>query len=314
MTYSDYIDLILKPDPLPRFLAVDLFAGCGGMSLGFEAAGFETIAYEKNNDACNSYNSNLTGICYSRNLDLSTSFPQADVLIAGPPCQPFSVNGNQMGNSDTRNGFPVCISAIEEISPKIFVIENVRGLLGKNKWYLDFVIEQLQNLGYYITVSLLNAKDYHVPQNRERVFIIGCKSHFIELEYENKGVITAGNALEELAYQYDDNSKFLTAEMDHYIKKYELASHCRVSRDLHLHKPSRTLTCRNLGGSTGDMLRIALPNGLRRRLSILESARLQSFPDWFVFKGSEGSIFNQIGNAVPPMMAYHVAKVVKKNL
>ena len=95
--------------------------------------------------------------------------------------------------------------------------------------------------------------------------------------------------------------------MDSYIEKYERASKCTVSRDLHLEKPSRTLTCRNIGGSTGDMLRLNLPNGQRRRLSHKECARLQSFPDWFKFKGNESSIYNQIGNAVPPMMSYHIA-------
>jgi DNA (cytosine-5)-methyltransferase 1 len=314
MTYSEYIDLVLKPDPLPRYLAVDLFAGCGGMSMGFEALGFETIGYEKSQDACDSYNANLTGLCNQANLTPHIQFPKADVVIAGPPCQPFSVNGNQLGMEDVRNGFPICIAAIEQISPQVFVLENVKGLLGKNRWYLNAVIEQLQSLDYFVTTSLLNAKDYQVPQNRERVFIIGSKNRPLQIGSNPRNTITAGQALNGLSLEISGNSKILTPVMERYIKKYEIASKCRVSRDLHLDRPSRTLTCRNLGGSTGDMLRLQLSNGQRRRLNISESARLQSFPNWFSFKGGENSVFKQIGNAVPPMMSYHIAKIVKEAL
>lgn len=311
MTYKEYIGHVLKPDTQPRYLAVDLFAGCGGMSLGFEAAGFETIGYEKNTDACSTYNNNLTGRCFETHLNLDTQFPKADIVIAGPPCQPFSVLGNQSGNNDSRNGFPVCISAIEQISPSVFVLENVKGLLGKNQWYLNYLLEQFQNLGYNYKVMLLNAKHYAVPQNRERVFIIGCKQKEIN-EIPSQGfIITAAQALGQKIFENNDNAKFLTPEMDEYIAKYERASKCITARDLHLNKPSRTLTCRNLAGSTGDMVRINLQNGKRRRLNIHEASCLQSFPEWFEFKGNETSIFNQIGNAVPPMMAYHVANVIK---
>jgi len=314
MRYIEYVNQVLRPHTQPKYLAIDLYAGCGGMSLGFEAAGFETIGYEKKTDACNTYNYNLTGKCFEADLNLNTQFPKVDLVIAGPPCQPFSVLGNQNGNSDSRNGFPVCISAIEQISPSAFVLENVRGLLGKNKWYLNSLLEQLQSLEYNCTVMLLNAKHFLVPQNRERVFIIGSKKKGTINISTNKILITSAEALGEDALMYDDNSKFLTSEMDAYIAKYERASKCIVPRDLHLNKPSRTLTCRNLAGSTGDMLRINLPNGKRRRLNCKEAARLQSFPEWFEFKGNESSIFNQIGNAVPPMMAYHVAVAVKKML
>jgi DNA (cytosine-5)-methyltransferase 1 len=314
MTYTECLNLLLKPNSHSKYLAIDLYAGCGGLSLGFEAAGFETIAYEKNLHACNTYNSNLQGHCFQSNLNTDTIFPKADILIAGPPCQPFSINGNQNGVNDSRNGFPVCISAIEQISPSVFVLENVKGLLGKNKWYLDYLLEQFQSLGYYLNVKLLNSKDYLVPQNRERIFIIGSKIKKIEFDFKQPFQITSGEALDNLAFNFDENSKFITSDMQIYIDKYELASKCVVPRDLHLHKLSRTLTCRNLAGSTGDMLRISLPNGKRRRLSIKEAAILQSFPDWFKFEGNDSNIFAQIGNAVPPMMAFHVAEHVKKHL
>ena len=95
--------------------------------------------------------------------------------------------------------------------------------------------------------------------------------------------------------------------MDTYVAKYEKASYCVTPRDLHLHRPARTVTCRNLSAATGDMHRILLADGRRRRLSVREGARLQSFPDWFEFQGSETSAYNQIGNAVPPLLAYAIA-------
>ena len=120
-------------------------------------------------------------------------------------------------------------------------------------------------------------------------------------------VVTAGEALGELALEAPSDSKFLTSGMDRYIAKYERASKCVTPRDLHLDRPARTLTCRNLAGATGDMQRIRLPDGRRRRLTHREAARLQSFPDSFEFVGNETSRFNQIGNAVAPLFALQLA-------
>ena len=109
------------------------------------------------------------------------------------------------------------------------------------------------------------------------------------------------------------DSKFLSTKMDRYVKNYEIASRCKP-RDLHLDRPARTLTCRNLAGATSDMHRIKLPDGRRKRLTTREAARLQSFPDWFEFSGNQDSRFNQVGNAVPPLFALALAKKIKRYL
>jgi hypothetical protein len=114
--------------------------------------------------------------------------------------------------------------------------------------------------------------------------------------------------------QAPPESKFLTPGMDEYVAKYERASFCIRPRDLYPDQPARTVTCRNLAGATGDMHRVRLPDGRRRRLFVREAARLQSFPDWFEFCGAETSQFNQIGNAVPPLLAWHLAGSVKRYL
>ena len=95
---------------------------------------------------------------------------------------------------------------------------------------------------------------------------------------------------------------------------YEKASKCVNPRDLYLDRPARTLTCRNLAGATGDMHRVRLKDGRRRRITVREAARLQSFPDWFKFSGNETQQYNQIGNAVAPYFAYHLAQNIKKHL
>jgi DNA (cytosine-5)-methyltransferase 1 len=313
MSYVDKINHILKPSEEKKNLVIDLFAGCGGLSLGFEAQGFKTHGFEVDQDSCSTYKKNLKGECTQILITPETKLPFADVLIGGPPCQPFSVGGQQKGLRDSRDGFPIFVSAVNKLNPKIWMFENVRGLLYKNKWYLDEIVNHLQSLGYIIETQLLNAVDFGVPQNRERLIVVGHKGRFkFPKTRENK--ITSGQALEEMAFGFASESKFLTPSMDEYVAKYEKASSCKNPRDLHLNQPARTLTCRNLAGATGDMQRIKLPDGRRRRLTVREASRLQSFPDWFEFQGSETSCFNQIGNAVSPLFAFHLAGSVKAYL
>lgn len=307
--YVSFINETLHPKSNTCGQVLDLFAGCGGLGLGFEANGFETIGYEMDNDCCNTYNLNLNGRCHNVFLTPEHKFEAADVVIGGPPCQPFSVGGHQQGLNDSRDGFPVFVSAVEQIKPRLWMFENVRGLLYRNRWYLDEIVSQLERLGYVVEYHLLNAAHYLVPQNRERIIVVGHKGHFSFPKHANT-VITAGQALGSLAYSAPDDARYLTSSQDAYVAKYEAASKCINPRDLNLTKPARTLTCRNLAGATGDMQRIKLSDGRRRRLSVREAARLQSFPDWFEFTGGEQSQYKQIGNAVAPMFAHTLAQSV----
>ena len=311
MDYSAYIDDVLRPQKTEREIVLDLFAGCGGLSLGFEAAVYSTIGYELDIAACETYNKNLTGSCHHAKLVENFDYPHADVVVGGPPCQPFSKFGfgYQKGKKDSRNGFPIFIDAIQRIQPKVFLFENVRGLLYSGG-YFDFILAELHRLGYAVEYQLLNAANYGIPQTRERLFVVGHRSEYHFPKSNNKRV-TVREAIGDTMLTTPESSKFLTASMDAYIAKYEKASSCINPRDLHFDKPARTLTCRNIAAATADMHRIKLQNGRRRRLLLREAARLQSFPDWFEFTGNETQQFYQIGNAVPPLLAYQLAMSIK---
>ena len=311
--YVQYINSILRPARNGSIVTLDLFSGAGGLALGFEAQGFKTIGFEKDADCCATYRNNLGSQCYQFDLSPDYEFPNATVIIGGPPCQPFSVGGKQEGLADSRDGFPTFIAAIKQVQPKVFLFENVRGMMYRNKWYLDQIVEELQALGYIVEYDMFNTVRYGVPQRRERLIVIGHRGGFKFPTPIDKNV-TAGEALGEMATETPLDAKFLTPSMDKYVAKYEKTSQCIRPRDLHLDRPSRTVTCRNLAGATGDMMRIRLPDGRRRRLTVKEATRLQSFPDWFEFEGCETSQFNQIGNAVPPLFSYHFAASVKDYL
>jgi DNA (cytosine-5)-methyltransferase 1 len=309
--YIKHINNTLQPKITEKELVLDLFAGCGGLSLGFEAAGYQTIGFEMDAAACETYNKNLNGKCHAVKLNLEFDYPRAEIVIGGPPCQPFSVGGNQKGMEDARDGFPVFIDAIRKLQPKVFLFENVRGLLYSNKWYFELMLKELRKSGYIIDYKLINAVNYGVPQNRERLFVVGHRAKFNFPKSCTKQV-TVGEAIGDTMFTAPSNSRFLNASMDAYVAKYEKASYCINPRDLYIDKPARTLTCRNLAGATGDMQRVRLKDGRRRRLLHNEAARLQSFPDWFNFVGNETQRFNQIGNAVPPLLAYQIAIVLKE--
>ena len=173
MNYPDKLNNLLRPVSAAKPLVLDLFAGCGGMAQGFETLGFEMDA-----DCCATYKHNFKGDCIQVKLDTAYVFPKAQVVIGGPPCQPFSVGGHQNGIRDARDGFPAFISAVEQAQPDIWMFENVRGLMYRKKDYLDAIIAELEGLGYVVEFRLLNAVNHGVPQNRERVIVVGHRDEF----------------------------------------------------------------------------------------------------------------------------------------
>ncbi len=311
--YVSTINSVLAPSRRPGHTVLDLFAGCGGLSLGFESAGFRSAWMESDGKCCETYNANLQGRCERLVITPSTEIPEADVVAGGPPCQPFSASGRQAGDADSRNGFPSFVSAVERSRPRMWMFENVRGMLYRNRGYLESVLGRLGRLGHVVDCRVLNAADYGVPQNRLRVIAAGHDGSFEFPEPAGRAT-TAGEAMGDTARLHRRDSKFLTPGMDRYVAEYEKKSQIVTPRDLHMDKPARTVTCRNLAGATSDMHRVRLPDGRRRRLTAREGARLQSFPDWFEFAGTETEAFYHIGNAVPPMLARALAASIGRYL
>ena len=222
--YSQYIDGLLKPKVQEPAVVLDLFAGCGGLSLGFEAVGFRTIGFEMVDEAVDTYNRNLKGKCYNQFLEVGFNYPEEeniDIIIGGPPCQPFSRFGNQKGMEDARDGFPIFIDAVRRLQPKVFLFENVANILGRHKWYLDLIVQELQNLGYIVEYKVLNAVDYGVPQRRERLICVGHRAsfHFPAIEREKR---TVAEAIGDTMLSPEPESKILTSRQDEYIAVYEI--------------------------------------------------------------------------------------------
>ena len=305
----------LEPSSQPTHSVIDLYCGAGGFSLGFAASGFRACGFDRDVDAVATFRAHI-GEAECLDLNSDVSLPKADVLIAGPPCQPWSRAGKQLGELDVRDGFPVIARAIELVDPTAIVVENVADIaLRHRRKRLDDFVGELANRGYAISEAVLNASNFGVPQSRRRAFVFGVRhSSPVEMPTPCSRQTTPRDAIGDTCQLVTEQTRFLSKEMDRYIARYEKASGCRVARDLHLDRPARTLTVRNLAGATGDMMRLALPCGRRRMLTVQEAARLQSFPDSFHFTGSRQSQFSQIGNAVPPLLALAIAKQVHKKL
>ena len=305
----------LAPNRHQTYSALDLFCGAGGFSLGFAVSGFRVQGIDRDADALATFSANL-GQATRLDLSCDLSLPRADVLIAGPPCQPWSRAGKQLGESDPRDGFSAIESAIQVVEPTVVVVENVPDISRADRRVrLDGFLSALVGHGYAVKQAVLNSADYGVPQNRRRLFVMAVgDGASIEIPDRCGFPVSVRDAIPETCELAPDDARFLSPDMDRYIARYERASGCRVPRDLHLDRPARTLTVRNLGGATSDMIRLSLPCGRRRMLTVREAARLQSFPDWFRFTGSRQSQFSQIGNAVPPLLGLAIAGQVRQAL
>lgn len=294
---------------------LDLFSGAGGFSLGFWASGFDVVGVDVNPDAVKTYTANLKHATCADLTNLA-DIPNADIIIAGPPCQPWSRAGKKLGQDDKRDGLSTTLAAVRSVRPLAIVVENVPELArGKARVLLDSFMSELRSLGYGVSEYILNAADFGVPQNRRRLFVTALLGGDpIEPPKQFATPVNVRRAIPGRWSREVKGSAILSESMNAYIERYERASGCKVPRDIHMDRPARTLTVRNLVGATGDMLRIRLPDGRRRTLSVREAARLQSFPDWFTFHGSDKSKFEQIGNAVPPLLALAVAQTVRDRL
>jgi len=297
---------------------VSLFSGAGGLDLGFKMAGHEIIwANDLYGDAVETYKANLGNHIVCKDIfsiDVN-EVPECDIVIGGFPCQGFSVANTKRNINDERNQlYKELMRIINAKQPKYFLAENVKGIFSLAKGeVLKMILADFESMGYKVQARVLNAADFGVPQLRQRVFFIGIRNDInFSFEYPNptnnangsdglKKWVSVGEALSELP----DPDKPNTVP-NHDYSKYKLRFNGYIGhRAIDPLKPAPTVTAR--GDDKGGVVVLHHPSN-QRRMSCRELATVQSFPTDFTFMGNRSSVYRQIGNAVPPLLAYAVAK------
>lgn len=345
---------------------IDLFSGCGGLSKGFEMAGYDIDSFvESWTPAIETHEYNFPHTkCLGKDItkitehEIIKKFKNKKIagIIGGPPCQGFSTIGKRDVNDSKNLLFNEFLKFVNIINPEFVVIENVRGILSMktkdNYMVKDLIVNNLNSLGYNTSVFILNAADYGVPQYRIRVFFVAHKikkiyappiTHFPIQHNTLYNAISDLPIIEENTYgaeELSDNGKII---YNHQIRKQnkldlERAKYipegkylrntksglkndifpnkelymkestirqqklCRLDRT----KPSWTVL------TDWYNIRQKIHYNQNRAFSVREVARIQSFGDDFIFKGSLIDMYKQIGNAVPPLLAYKIAKTIKK--
>lgn len=366
---------------------IDLFAGCGGLSLGFEMAGYNIpLAIEKDEWASETYKNNhkntkvLTGDI-TQIVELDKLLPKdmiIDGIIGGPPCQGFSLSGNRDKNDPRNSLFMEFVRFVKYYNPKFFVMENVTGILSmktkKNENVKDLILNEYDQAGYNVEIMKLNAADYGVPQARVRVIFMGIRK---DIKFEKEKLIpkithpegkqiTIEQAIMDLPQiesgQGEETMKYSIEPMNNY-QKWARKGNKQIHNHISMKHTSRLIerfkqikfgeSVANVSSEhqqrkRGDASKVSgktfsqnnmrpYPNKpsptipasfqsnfihpfLNRNYTAREGARLQSFPDYYIFYGKRTTMsweknlsqYQQIGNAVPPLLANAIAKNIAK--
>ena len=329
---SVFIDELYNPK------IVSVFSGCGGLDYGFHAEGYETVwANDFSEWACKSFAANFGDVIRYKDITEidpynDKSIPECDIVLGGFPCQDFSIIWKQPGLNGKRGGlFRHFAEFVDAKKPKAFVAENVKGLITANGGKaIDTIIKDFESIspGYVVKPHLYNFADYGVPQFRERVIFVGIRIDtgfdFIhpKATHGPNGAfpyVTAGQALEgvekvsannehinikektrKLLELIPEGGNFTDIPKDSPLYVKGMISH--VYRRINRSEPAKTIIAAGGGGTWG--YHYPEPRPLTNR----ERARLQSFPDSFVFEGNITEVRRQIGNAVPPKGVRPVAR------
>ncbi|MFS1429945.1 DNA (cytosine-5-)-methyltransferase [Vibrio splendidus] len=326
--------------------SIELFCGAGGMAIGLKQAGFKHVMVNEIDPAASqTLKDNTPWNVLAKSIeevDFTQYKGKISLISGGVPCQPFSHNGKRLGFNDIRGTlFFEFARAISEVEPDAFIMENVKGLMSHDKGRtLETIVDVLSDLGYEVqTPFLLNAFHYGIPQKRERLFIVGFKRDIkanFTIPRKDPDIMVVSDALKS-GKLFDTDAPI--AEGQQYTKKvldyYRLIPEGGNWRDLPEElkpaamgagltsnggcsgtykrlawdRPSPTLTCSPAQKQTGRCHPIE-----DRPLTVREYARLQGFPDHWVFSGSRTAQYKQIGNAVPPKLAQRVGESVMQSL
>jgi len=337
-----------------RLRTLSFFTGCGGLDLGFERAGFETVyATDIDQDSCDTLNLNL-GIHFNRRikiecidilcLDPSTLPTEIDLVIGGPPCQSFSASGRRAGGAAGRLDQRGCLfeaycRIIDYVKPKAFLFENVRGILATNKgedW--KAIIEEFARIGYSISYRILDALDYGAPQQRERMFLVGhkLKNDFLFPEpthgpdsLSKRPHLTAGEALSGIDENEDLSELALSGgKYSHLLplvppgQNYLFFTEKRgYPKPIFAYRSRFSDFLYKANPETPVKTIIASPGKYtgplhwdNRYFSVKEYMRLQGFPDNFKLSGQRIDKIRQIGNSVSPHVAYPMALAIAEQI
>lgn len=289
---------------------VSLFSGAGGLDLGMIMSGHEIVwANDIDSDAVDTYRRNIGNNIIQgdiREISVNT-IPSCDVVIGGFPCQGFSLANLRRSADDERNTlYHFFCDVVESKKPKYFIAENVKGILSLDKGkVIEAILANFEALGYHVELHKVNMADYGVPQVRQRVVIVGERTDIYSRVHFQFPVPTHGKeGLHPWVSIREAIGHFPDPDQPNNIPNHVYSAYKVVYRDFTAHrktdpdKPSPTILAR--GNGKGGVCAIPHYNGLRR-LSVRESAAVQTFPDDFVFCGSRTAGYRQIGNAVPPL-------------
>lgn len=273
----------------------------------------------------------------------------ADVIIGGPPCQGFSIAGKRIIDDERNKLYKSFVSFVEFYKPKVFLMENVPNIVSMGQGIVkDSIIKDFEKLGYKVVYKVLLASDYGVPQNRRRAIFVGTqkKTKFVFPEPTMKNVVTTKDAISDLPEKsMKDGSRYKLEPKSDYQKLIRKNSICIYNHEITNHNEHTTSIISLVpdGGNYKDLPKnlqktrnvniawtrlnskkpsFTIDTGHRHHFhykfnrvpTVRESARIQSFPDTFVFLGSKTSQYKQVGNAVPPILAKELAKEIKKYL
>lgn len=330
---SDFID-ITGVTPSRNYHVVELFAGAGGLALGLEKAGFNTIGLvELDRFACSTLRENrrhwnviqddIVNVSEAGISSLINTTEEIDLLSGGYPCQAFSYAGKKMGLNDIRGTMFYYYSRIlDELKPKMFLAENVRGLVNHDKGQtLETMLEVFAELGYTVKWKVLNAMNYNVAQKRERIVIVGIRNDLVaaakggyKFPQAHHQRLTLRDVLRDVpasdGAQYPVYKRQVLdlvppggywRDLPEPIKReymgksyYSSGGRTGMARRISWDEPSLTLTC-----SPAQKQTERCHPDETRPFTVREYARIQSFPDDWVFEGSTANQYKQIGNAVP---------------
>lgn len=319
---------------MEKLKVASLFCGCGGTDVGllgdfdflgkhYESNGMEIVyANDIDDNACNIFKENF-GITPD-NRDIrevrSEEIPEFDILTGGFPCQSFSIiaqNPKRLGVKDERGKlfFEMC-RILRERQPKCFIAENVKGILTANKKSaFPLILKEFEESGYDVQYRILNSANYGVPQKRERVIIVGFRKDLnIDFSFPDVEIDDENNfePLKKIIEKKVDEKYFFSERaVAGMMKKRESMNKGRAQD---INKPCNTVGAHLAKVSLNSTDPVLMEGKRYRRFTPREVARIQSFPDDFELVGSEAAQYRALGNAIPPVMFWYVAKAVKEEL